>query len=50
MLAEVDKLRAGFNSRSRVGSDLPFARATMYRMGFNSRSRVGSDRQHYTLL
>ena len=35
---------AGFNSRSRVGSDILLIIVYLSNMGFNSRSRVGSDR------
>ena len=34
---------AGFNSRSRVGSDAAHRHRRRHRLGFNSRSRVGSD-------
>ena len=34
---------AGFNSRSRVGSDRGVRLHNRRRLGFNSRSRVGSD-------
>ena len=34
----------GFNSRSRVGSDLTHGQTTQIMTSFNSRSRVGSDR------
>ena len=33
----------GFNSRSRVGSDLSIDFCPLLKIGFNSRSRVGSD-------
>ena len=35
--------KPGFNSRSRVGSDLIFCICSSNQRGFNSRSRVGSD-------